>query len=1284
MWIIYGHQPTNSSQDDVVSKQSRVLGFLRKRSNNGRDRSKSMVIPQVTDSGSRLVNPDCNTQDLTQPQSHYNTSQEHQRRRTIRDDIPTSERRPTLAATLSRRDSLELSRSDTPTGRRPAFSVALPWRPQSEHFSSNTSSNPHTKYTKAQLKFIRAFPELADMITVPAAYCVPCLATPPHTPPESLSSLSTGYSTPSPSNTFSTLTLSNTSLSTSSTSTLTCRGHFNDFSCALEREILWQGTLFVTAAHVCFYGKYFRKTVRITIDYNDLVSIDREKKMGVFPSSIRLRVRVPAKGHDSDRQFKDYVLTSLISREQAFAEIERNWTAHRYMMKSLLRRTSISPRDTRFDDIIDNDEDRVPTTSGQDEKMASIGRRMRDIRLLAPRSYSVISDDAFSSIENIDQAGFQESQLPPNQKTEALPIVEPRTTKVPLEVGEGPPGLSALMNEGRRGSVASVASSSERQDGNRLFGYLQRKHSSLCRGKSSTVASDQQETHPDNVVEQQEVIALSSGELDLSSDNMSTSSLTTSSVRSESHSASTPSSTLISRSLTTTKVSQKLATSEPVLVHASQLAVEQPPIAIKSPSQQNCLPPFSTQHETQHVDIEPSTTHLLPTPPSSLPVNLPTKPVSCGCSRHYKHAVVSRIISLPLQLCFELLFSGFGAGQGDSLCCDTHRCKDGSTDIKITPWKAPHTSSSENTNATGRKWTSETRQLEYSVSFKVPMLAKTSTACYEVQQVTEYSDYVILVHSESRTPNVPYGEHFSTVNQICMTWEAPGKTRIQCFTEVKFKKSIMWSGKVEAGSLEGSGGFYKEFIGQLAEIAESPHGSALRERASRSTDDAMPSHQRGHEHGLALNHASATRGENTEMQMTSAGTNPGPPLSCPTQSSLPESKPAKPAQVFVTSHTEAPEMSRAQSLLSQQLLLGQPQLTPTPTPSKAEVRLSLDSACRPNIESRPTAESSLQAAYQPKLEKKSSMATLIHSLAAPVLPMIQPPGSKQLSDRNPLTDSSTSMPSQDKASNSSPLPQPSSFVSFTPAAPLSWMRIAKKYLPAVVGGSTCSLDGEAEKMDLATSSPYLPKNEVHVTGVRNSEPRVTFATTVHHARQTSIDGCNSSPQDHTERSLTDGTLTDKAETLSTKRPWVPRPLLHFLVIGIAITALNVWQLFGVVSSMLDVVQLKSEHIHRSFHSTGHPSFSALVPAPPSMAWDSTADKRFQRYNHCTEPALPRTCKQGRAAHSAEEFHPTSSHSSQSDHGSSIPLLQQQTDSLRAEIVELFERLEAARQKLKTV
>ncbi|KAF9926417.1 hypothetical protein FBU30_003982 [Linnemannia zychae] len=98
------------------------------------------------------------------------------------------------------------------------------------------------------------------------------------------------------------------------------------------------------------------------------------------------------------------------------------------------------------------------------------------------------------------------------------------------------------------------------------------------------------------------------------------------------------------------------------------------------------------------------------------------------------------------------------------------------------------------------------------------MLAKTSTACNETQEILEYNSHAIRLHSESMTPNVLYGDLFSTVNQICMTQESTGMTRIKCFAEVKFKKSILWSSRIEASAMEGCGLYYKELLRQLLEI----------------------------------------------------------------------------------------------------------------------------------------------------------------------------------------------------------------------------------------------------------------------------------------------------------------------------------------------------------------------------------------------------------------------------------------------------------------------------------
>ncbi|KAI7822336.1 hypothetical protein BC939DRAFT_453847 [Gamsiella multidivaricata] len=190
---------------------------------------------------------------------------------------------------------------------------------------------------------------------------------------------------------------------------------------------------------------------------------------------------------------------------------------------------------------------------------------------------------------------------------------------------------------------------------------------------------------------------------------------------------------------------------------------------------------------------------------------------SCGCERHYKHAILSTVVPIPLEKCFELLFSGQGAGLGNELMVETKRAIDGSTDVKTTPWMK---NDRECCIASQDTWEGANRRLEYSIPFKVPMLARATASCVETQEILQYDDRVIRVQTESRLPYIPFGEQFSTLCQICLLRDPSmtGNTRIKCFVEVLFRKTILWGNKIEAASVESADGFLKEFIRRLIEV----------------------------------------------------------------------------------------------------------------------------------------------------------------------------------------------------------------------------------------------------------------------------------------------------------------------------------------------------------------------------------------------------------------------------------------------------------------------------------
>jgi len=60
------------------------------------------------------------------------------------------------------------------------------------------------------------------------------------------------------------------------------------YTCALERDGLWQGKLYFTSRHLCFYGKVFSKAAKVMIDFQDVVSVEKKNTAGMFPNAIRI------------------------------------------------------------------------------------------------------------------------------------------------------------------------------------------------------------------------------------------------------------------------------------------------------------------------------------------------------------------------------------------------------------------------------------------------------------------------------------------------------------------------------------------------------------------------------------------------------------------------------------------------------------------------------------------------------------------------------------------------------------------------------------------------------------------------------------------------------------------------------------------------------------------------------------------------------------------------------------------------------------------------------------
>ncbi|KAG0316449.1 hypothetical protein BGZ99_006906 [Dissophora globulifera] len=1199
------------------------------------------------------------------------------------------EKRSSLIRHDRRVSSVEFTRSSTPTpttapveavatprsfGRRSTFSLGLPRRPQSDYISSSSSpsSGVGSGLTKAQQRFVRAFPELADLVTTPSAYCAPCLATPPQTPPTSSISPSTS-ATMSPSGTITTFASSDFSTG-SSTTMAPCPGHFDDFSCALELDILWQGSLYVTATHICFFGKHFGKTVRVMIDYRDVLSIDKEKKMGVFPSSIRIRVQtqaepnnddvgvqstgqeerdvtqIPATGIDDregvvndEREVKDssikvYVFTSLISREQAYATMERNRNVHHKVMAELTNTGLDSPRsDTASAEM------RATANLGHDIEARFRSGTLRD-RRRAPRSYSVIKDEAFSSTENVDRPMSHGVLASTRLGRPMTPTATNSSHSVDrTESGGASSGgdeytqrkerLScSSSSDSRRNSVASVASSSDKQPEppTGLKGFLQRRSSQRKRNSKALTDGSSSTEHQEvitqtNTPQRPAPTAFFSAPIIL---QHASSSNPVQAGTNDINLSSTPPPALLSPSLTTTKVSHSSSTAQtlarsnvalPVSLNdakdSSDAAVEKARVnfavdtrslkrnnpSLTAISKQATSAPASTS-----TPVPASVPVATPTPTPAVP--LPSGPVSCECQRHYKTMTISTVIPLPLDLCFEILFSGQGAGEGDKLGCDTHRVKDESTDFKISPWQrdaAAPVSAGNKASAGALQWEAHKRELEYSVTFKVPMLAKTSTPCFETQRVTLYSDFVIAVLSESRTPGAPYGEHFTTMNQICMTWEGVNKTRIKSFTEVKFKKSLMWGGRVEAGSLDGSRLYYTMILQLLQDLADTK-GEELIQSVSLAR-------QSGGSASVQTNLGSATARQATlvdaraasslTVKFTDSDSEPSPTRTAIAGSAsarvaqpTPASMSSSSSTLTKTSSIEPAGMSTAQSLLSQQLLRSAPAGTaasassPLSKGSAAIIRLSLESLTPPghsNVTTPTSDSSSLKDASDGSVRDSDSTAATSPGTTSPSSSLNSPAwgdfirrgftyfgrADEGLYHQQPLQQLNASR--DGVVSRSLTIEQnDGARVKFTlPTDKRPYLR-ANNYSEGGVGSNG---NGSGSRVSLLSGASVRPSASVPTlaTSFREHGHRHHGHIQQHQGKHDQSPPPPPPPADrqpqikpkHQERN-------DQPTHLLSKM------VFGFVVLGMAVTAVNVWQMFSIVSSVVEHQHQHQRHYHR--------------------------------------------------------------------------------------------------------
>ncbi|SCU82234.1 LANO_0B05556g1_1 [Lachancea nothofagi CBS 11611] len=87
-----------------------------------------------------------------------------------------------------------------------------------------------------------------------------------------------------------------------------------DYACALSRDILLQGRMYISKEHVCFNSSILGWITSVVIPFKEIVQIEKKSTAGIFPNGIVLQTL-----------HSRYIFASFISRDSAFDYITKIW-----------------------------------------------------------------------------------------------------------------------------------------------------------------------------------------------------------------------------------------------------------------------------------------------------------------------------------------------------------------------------------------------------------------------------------------------------------------------------------------------------------------------------------------------------------------------------------------------------------------------------------------------------------------------------------------------------------------------------------------------------------------------------------------------------------------------------------------------------------------------------------------------------------------------------------------------------------------------------------------------
>ncbi|KAG1471924.1 hypothetical protein G6F56_001838 [Rhizopus delemar] len=103
------------------------------------------------------------------------------------------------------------------------------------------------------------------------------------------------------------------------------------YKCALHKEILLQGHVYVSEHHVCFKSNIFGWVTNLVVNFDEITAVEKRMTAKVIPNGLVI-----------DTPTSKHVFASLLSRDQAYDQIVKIWKLHKRISSLISSSSSLS------------------------------------------------------------------------------------------------------------------------------------------------------------------------------------------------------------------------------------------------------------------------------------------------------------------------------------------------------------------------------------------------------------------------------------------------------------------------------------------------------------------------------------------------------------------------------------------------------------------------------------------------------------------------------------------------------------------------------------------------------------------------------------------------------------------------------------------------------------------------------------------------------------------------------------------------------------------------------